>query len=202
MDRTAALALVTGVVALSLVAAPATMADWGEQAGFDVEPVAQSDVRNETPVLQYENLSSSARWAVRRAIESEDGHYTVYGRENWPDRFFYSDYSAPGHGQYAIVYEGQHYRLTTYASGGFPFVYWLMELPFVVYGLVLLLVGYRTGRGKRSPRTAVLATIPGVAFHLLGPEFNFPLLDPWAFVQLGIAATIGLVAGLVWTGRS
>ncbi|MFW5919615.1 MAG: hypothetical protein ACOC0F_03010 [archaeon] len=131
-----------------------------------------------------------------------DGYYTVYGRENWPDRFFYSDYSAPVGGQYAIVYEGQHYRLTTYASGGFPFVYWLMELPFVAYGLALLLVGYRTVQGKRSPRTALLATIPGVAFHLLGPEFNFPLLNPGAFVQLGIAATIGLVAVLVWTGRS
>ncbi|MEF8757886.1 MAG: hypothetical protein V5A33_06590, partial [Halobacteriales archaeon] len=190
------------VVALSLVGAPATMADWEEQAGFDVDPVAQSDVRNGTPVLRYENLSSSAQEAVRRAIESEDGYYTVYGREDWPDRFFYSDYSEPGHGMYAVVYRGEYYRLTTYASGGFPFVYWLLELPFVVYGLLLLLVGYRTGQGKRSPGTAVLATVPGVGFHLLGPEFDFPLLGPWAFVLLGIVATMGLATGLLWTGRS
>ena len=70
-------------------------------------------------------------------IESPDGSHTVYGREDWPDRFHYSDYTAPGRGTYAIVYGGQYYRLDTYAGGGFPFVYWILELPFVAYGLLL-----------------------------------------------------------------
>jgi len=199
MDRKVIIALLAGVVGLSLVAAPATMADWEEQAAFSVEPFERSEIGNETPVLRYENLPTDAQRAVRNAIESGDGSHTVYGREDWPDRFFYSDYSAPGQGRYVVVYEEQQYRLTTYAGGGFPFVYWLLELPFVVYGAALLLIGYRTGLGRQSPRTALAATIPGVVFHLLGPQLDFPLVGPRTFFHLGIVAVIGLVIGLFWT---
>lgn len=150
------------------------------------------------PILRYENLPADAQDAVRRAVESPDGYHTVYGNEDWPDRFFYSDYSAPGQGLYAVVYEGQHYELHTYAGGGFPFVYWLYELPFVAYGLVLARVAYRTYRGGRSGSVAALAAAPGVAFHLLGPEFDFPLLAPMQFVALGAVATVALLFGLVW----
>lgn len=198
MYRRFAVALFVVLVASSLVGAPVTMADWGEQASFSAERIDRSEIDEETPVLRYENLSLNARDAVRRAIDSPDGHHTVYGSEDWPDRFLYSDYVAPGRGQYVVVYEGGYYELTTYAGGGFPFVYWLYELPFVAYGLVLARVGYRTYSGERSALTAALAAVPGVAFHLLGPEFDFPLLAPMRFVGLGAVAAVAAAFGLVW----
>ncbi|WP_251329157.1 hypothetical protein [Haloplanus pelagicus] len=186
--------LLAALVALSLVGAPVTMADWGEQATVSAEPVEPNRIDDETPVLQYRSLSPSARTAVRRAIEDPDGTHVIYGQEDFPEDFAYSDYSEPGYGLYAVAYEGQHYRLYTYAAGGFPFVYWLYELPFVVYGLVLGLLAFRVARGERSPRTATLAALPGVAVHLLGPEFDFPLLAPMAVVALGaLSAAIAVV---------
>lgn len=186
------------VVALSLVAAPVTMADWSEQATFSVEEVPQSSIDEETPVLAYTNLSTDAQTAVRRAIKSPEGHYTIYGHDDWPDQFFYSDYSAPGQGLYAITYEGQHYRVYTYAGGGFPFVYWVYELPFITYGLMLGWVARRTYIRKTSPAETLLITLPGVGFHLLGPEFDFPLLAPMQFIGLGIATTAVAALGLIW----
>lgn len=190
--------LLTIFVALSLIGSPITMSDWGEQASFSVEKVPQSSIDAETPVLEYTNLSATAQTPVRRAIESPENHYTVYGREDWPDRFFYSDYSAPGRGRYAIVYEGQYYRLTTYAGGGFPFIYWLYELPFIIYGLVLGWVARSTYIRDISPSEATLITVPGVLIHLLGPEFDFPLLAPMQFVGFGVLTTIGAVTGFIW----
>jgi hypothetical protein len=196
MDRRSILALLVALVGISLVGSPLTMADWGEQAHHSTERIERTDVDSEIPILRYENLSNSAQNAVRRAIESPDGDHTVYGREDWPDRFFYSDYAAPGQGRYAVVYEGQYYRLETYAGGGFPFVYWLYELPFVVYGLVLGGVAAGTYRGAVPTGAASFATALGVAFHLLGPEFDFPLVAPMQFVALGAVGTV--VVGLVW----
>ncbi|MFC6827115.1 hypothetical protein [Halopelagius fulvigenes] len=191
-------ALFAVVVAASLVGAPLAMADWGEQAEFSVEPVQRSERDDEVPVLRYEELPFDARDAVRRAVESPDGHHVVYGWEDAPDRFFYSDYAAPGNGRYVVVYEGRYYRLETYAGGGFPFVYWLYELPFVAYGLILASVAVRTYDGERSPRTAAVLALLGVAFHLLGPEFDFPLIPPGAFVGFGTAVTVGLAVKLLW----
>jgi|AntRauMinimDraft_4_1070384.scaffolds.fasta_scaffold02512_4 hypothetical protein len=198
MDRRSILSLFALLVAFSLVGAPITMADWGEQATFSSEPIEESDVDEDTPLLQYDSLSSSAQDAVRRTIESPDGHYTVFGTEDWPDRFSYSDYSAPGRGVYAIAYEGQYYRLTTYASGGFPFIYWLYQLPFIIYGVVLAGVAYRSFQGRTATRSAALTSVPGIVFHLLGPEFDFPLLTPMQFVGLGVLAVILVLIGLLW----
>lgn len=191
-------ALLAVVVALSLVAAPVTMSDWGEQATFSLEKVPQSSIDEETPVLEYTNLSADAQTAVHRAIESPDGYYTVYGHEDWPDQFFYSDYSAPGQGQYAIVYEGQYYRLYTYAGGGLSFIYWLYELPFISYGLFLGWVARSTYVRKTSPSEAVLITALGVGFHLLGPEFDFPLLTSMQFIGLGVVTTTVAIMGFIW----
>jgi hypothetical protein len=199
MARRTLSALFAVAVALSLVAAPVTMADWGEQAEFSVDPVEPSRVDGEIPVLRYENLPADARDAVRRAIESPDGRHVVYGWEDAPDRFFYSDYTAPGNGLYVVVYEGRYYELTTYAAGGFLFVYWLFELPFVAYGLVLGWVASRVYLGDRRPRTAAVLAALGAAFHLLGPEFDFPLFAPMQFVGLGALATVVVAAGLVAT---
>jgi len=35
-------------------------------------------------------------------------------------------------------------------------------------------------------------------FHLLGPEFDFPLLTPMQFVGLGVLAVILVLIGLLW----
>lgn len=198
MVQRAGLVIAGALVALSLVGAPVTMADWGEQVSLSAEPVDESELREETPVLHYENLSTTAQNAVRRAIKASDGSHTIYGIEDRPERFFYSDYASPGNGVYAVVHEGEYYRLTTYAAGGFPIVYWLFELPFVAYGFGLGWITYRTSRGDFSTRGLALAAATGIAFHLLGPEFDFPVLDPAQFIAFGILATVTLVSGLVW----
>jgi len=197
MDRRAGLALLAAVVALSLVGSPLAMADWGEQASFSVERIDESEAGEEPPLLRHENLSTPARTAVQRAIESPDGNHVVYGREDWPDRFFYSDYSRPGKGVYDVAYEGEYYRLRTYAGGGFPFVYWVFELPFIIYGGVLALVAHRSSQGRTSTRTVAVMTVVGLAFHALGPEFDFPLVTQMQFVGLGVLATAVAMIGLV-----
>lgn len=194
-------ALLTIVIALSLVAAPVTMSDWGEQATFSVEDGSQSDINRETPILKYTNLPADAQTAVRQAITSPNGQYTVYGYEDWPDEFFYSDYSVPGQGIYTIVYQGQYYRLDTYAGGGLEFLYWLYELPFISYGLLLGWVARRMIRGTTAPSEALLSTVPGVGFHLLGPEFDFPLLAPMQFIGLGAVATVTMLAFILISAR-
>jgi len=188
------IALLAVVVAASLVAAPVTMADWGQQASHSVEPVEQSD--DEVPVLQYESLSPGAQDAVRSAVESPDGQHTVYGREDFPEEFFYSDYAAPGQGIYVIEYEGQQYRLRTFAGGRLPFVYWLFELPSVSFGALLGLAGVRLRRGDARPATVATAAGVGTGFHLLGPEFDFPVVSPDQFVWLGVVAAVLLAAWL------
>ncbi|GAD51800.1 hypothetical protein MBEHAL_0560 [Halarchaeum acidiphilum MH1-52-1] len=166
-DARLVVAPLAGLVALTLVGAPFTMNDWGEQATLSVEKIDQSQVRNATPVLHADDLSAGGRAAVERAIESPDGYDTVYGREDWPADFTYSDNIAPGRGICAVVNEGDTYRLTTDAAGGFPFVYWLRELPFVVYGLSLAALAVGTYRDTRPPylrrRRARLAGRAGAA---------------------------------------
>lgn len=196
MERQPVADAVAAVVALSLIAAPVAMADWSERADVSVEPIEADALDDEGPVLRYENLSADGRDVVRRAIESADGHVRIYGREEWPDRLFFSDYVAPGSGRYVVVREGEYYRVTTYAGGGLPFVYWLMELPFVVYGLALGAAAIRSNRGRGSSRLAAVGAVVGVGAHLLGPAFDFPALPPRAFVGFGVAAATAIVAGL------
>jgi len=196
-----AAALLVIAVAASLVLAPVAMTDWSEQASFSVERVNESEIHDETPVFQYENLPPDAQSAVRAAIESPDGNHVVYGREDWPDRFFYSDNTSPGRGLYAIVYEGEYYRLYTYGSGAFPFVFWLYELPFVAYGLGLAVVGKRALDDERSAATGALLGGLGTGFHLLGPAFDFPVVSPDQFIGLGLLGAV-LVGVEVVVGRS
>lgn len=198
MDSRQVVALSAGLVALSLVAAPVTMAAWSQQASFSVDHVDEPSNTSAVPVIRYGNLSTPAQRAVRRAIESLDGHYVVYGRGDWPDRFFYSDNSAPGKGLYIIDYHGDYYRLYTSAVGGFAFLYWLLEVPFILYGLALAYAAGRVYRDRLSLLTVSVAALAGVAFHLLGPELDFPLLRPTEFVILGGFAVLALWAGLTW----
>jgi hypothetical protein len=189
------------LVAASLIGAPFTMSDWAQQADFTSDPIEKSEINDEMPVLQYENLSNSAQEAVRQSIESPDGHYTIYGNEDFPDRFFYSDTVDPGKGMYVIAYENQYYRLHTARGGGFFFVYLFYQLPFIIYGVLLTGVAYTTRQGRTGNRTAALTTVPGIAFHVLGPEFDFPVLTPMQFATLGVLAVIVGLIGLLWAYR-
>ena len=82
-------------------------------------------------------------------------------------------------------------------SGGLPIVYWLLEVPFILYGFMLTSVAtrsYREGNGRRL--TAGL-TLVGLSFHLLGPAVDFPVFDPMAFVVYGGAMTALVSVSLV-----
>ncbi|MDS0222450.1 hypothetical protein NDI54_13970 [Haloarcula sp. S1AR25-5A] len=187
------------LVAASLIGAPITMLDWGQQASFSVNPVEESDISENSPILQYERLPNSAQDPVRRAIESPDNYYTIYGQEDFPEPFNYGDNINPGQGQYVIVYEEQYYRLRTSASGGFFFVYLFYQLPFIIYGALLAVVAFLPSQGWTGTRTEALITVPGIVFHLLGPELDFPLLPPMQFVKLGVLAVIVVLIGLLWS---
>ena len=192
-EQTSLVSIVVGLLALSLIGAPITMADWGEAGYFSVERIEESQVTDDMPVLQYEALSTPAQNAIRRAIESPDGSAVVYGREDWPGGF---DYGDSGYRPYVLIYEGQYYRLSTGAQVS-P-LYYLYVLPFVAYGFCLGVIAYGVFHSDRAPRIALLAAVPGIAFHLLGPEFDFPVLAPMEFVGLGVLATIAFVIGLIW----
>lgn len=188
------LAVVAVIVGLSLVAAPLTMADWGEDAHLHVERVDESAVGEDEEVIQYETLSPDGRTAISRAIASPDGEVTIYGREDWPDRFRFGD----AVGYYVVVKDGQHYRVMTSGAGSLGLLWVLPTLPFVAYGGLLAGVGWRTYDGGASTVVPALATGLGVAVHLLGPEFDFPLLSPKLLIYLGLGGLVAL-AGWLWT---
>ncbi len=197
MQRTA-LGVLAVLVGISLVAAPVTMGDWGEQAVIEAEPVGSptSQTENAEPV-QFEALSPTAQSVVRSAIESGE-QQLVYGYDDAPDRFAYSDYDDVS----VVIYEGERYEVTTWGTGGFPVVYWLYQLPFVVLGLVAAAIGANVVWGRYATSAAGVVAAVGVGAHLLGPEFDFPLLDPIPFVGLGVTAAVGGVALLVHEERT
>ena len=183
MSPRSVLAVLALVVAASLIAAPLTMHDWGQEASITADPIEnESEVDEETPVIQYESLSPNAQHWVREAIEH--GGVVIYGAEDWPDRFGYSDIL----GRYVVVYEGQEYELLTsggFATGGYPVRRAAVQLSFVGYGLFLLYIRRQIDREDLSQRTPAAFVGAGAAFHLLGPEFDFPFLGPAGFSALG-----------------
>ncbi len=190
--------LFAGIVALSLIAAPLTMMDWGEQAIFETSQIDSSEIQEDMPVLSFDGLTSSAQKAVGAAITSPDGSHTVFGSDDWPEAFSYTDAASAGQGLYVIDYEDQYYRLYTYEHGAFPVVYWLYELPFIGYGLGLGLIAYRVYQDELGAVVAGIVAVPGIAFHLIGPEFEFPVLAPLQYSGLGLLAVLILIGGLLW----
>jgi len=189
--------LVALLVACSLIGAPFTMADWGEQAVFSVERVDAAELDDELPVLEYESLSAPAQDAIRSAIDAPDGRHTVYGEADRPDEFFYTYNGRPGKGIYAINDDGRYYRLVTDVSGGLPPIYWLLEGPFILYGLLLASVASRAYREEDGLRLIAGFTLVGLTFHLLGPAVDFPVFDPMAFVVYGATMTALVSVSLV-----
>ena len=184
------LAVLALVLAVSLIGAPLTMHDWGQKVSVGAISVEDgSEIHDGTPTLQYESLPPGAQRAVKVAIER--GGVSIYGAEDWPDRFVYNGVLTPGSGRYVVVYEGQKYEILTRggtAVGKGPLERTALQLPFVGYGLFLLYVRREIGREDLSNRTPAAFVGVGAAFHLLGPEFDFPLLGPEGFSALGFVA--------------
>jgi len=159
------------------------MHDWGEKAAIGAEPIENtSSVPEEKAVLQYESLSPNAQQAIR--VASQRGGVTIYGTEDWPEEFSYTDVV----GQYVVVYEGQPYRVSTVGGpgvGNYPVERTAFQLPFVGYGLFLLYVKRQTDRDDLSSRTPAAFVGVGTSFHLLGPEFDFWMLSPIGYSALG-----------------
>ena len=188
-----AVALVALLLAGVLVVNPAYLAFWHTQYGHSVEPVAQSEVPDEADVLAYESLSPDAQQAFQQASEN-GGPYVIYHERNVPEDFFYStDYSELGKGTYYVQYEGDHYRLGTWANGTFPFVYWFYEALLAAFGLAVGVVGYRTYRGG-SPWPAVALVVLGVALLLGGPLTRFPAGESLWMDAVVVAAGVGGLA--------
>lgn len=170
-----AVAVVALLLAGALVVSPVTLSFWHSHYSHSVERVSAGDVPEEADVLAYDSLSSDAQRVVRKAVESDDGHYAVYRERNAPDEFFYSDHAELGQGIYYVEYQGVHYELSTYAAGGFPFVYWFYEGLLVAFGAILGTVARPTFRGDRSPWVALALSLFAVALLLGGPLTRFPV---------------------------
>lgn len=198
MDDRVVIGIILFLVGASLVGAPITMVDWQEQAVIATERVDDSSFDEELPRVHFENLSGEARRAIERTMSSPDGSVTIYGSADRPEEFVYSsDYVAPGHGQYGLLYEGEQYVLRTYAPDSWGIAFWLYIIPVMFYGVLLAWVGFATAGGQRSERFGMLAAVPGVAFHVLGPAFDFPLIGPDLFVGFVVLVTGTLVVGLL-----
>lgn len=172
------------VVAVSLIGAPLTMQDWNTKSHHAV--VASGDEVDGQAEYQYDTLSLTGKEIVRQTIIK--GQYVTYGSDGRVSAFSYSDYGQ----RHVVTYEGTRYEIMTLALGGLPFVYWLMELPFVAFGLLLGLASYR----NEGSRVVAVATAVGAVFHLLGPAFDFPIVAPGTFLRLGIVLAILLAAWL------
>ncbi|PSQ39716.1 hypothetical protein BRD10_03000 [Halobacteriales archaeon SW_12_71_31] len=169
------------------------MADWSQEVVIEAEPLESPTYQTENAErVQFEDLSPTGQRVVRAAVESGQPQRR-YGYDDVPDQFVYSDYEAV----YVVDYEGQQYVVTTSGAGGFPFVYWLYELPFVIYGILIGWIGAGVTAGRFSTRLAHTVGAGGLGIHLLGPEFDFPLVGPDAFVGLGVLAALVTAAWLV-----
>jgi hypothetical protein len=195
------LAVLALLVAVSLIGAPLTMHDWSTQSHHAV--VASGDEVDRQAEYQYDALSPTGQDVVRETIA--EGQYRTYGDDGRVSAFSYADYGQ----RYVVAYEGTRYEIVTLALGGFPFVYWVMELPFVLYGLLLGLAVRRLDRGTEGYGVVTAAAVAGASFHLLGPEFDFPVLSPDGFVGLGTVAALllgtWLARGIVpysWVGAA
>ncbi|MFB6136755.1 MAG: hypothetical protein ABEJ42_00230 [Halobacteriaceae archaeon] len=214
MNVRLAVAAAALLVSLTLAGAPVTMADWGEQVAVSVTPTDEADVYRDgsldrsryEEVVRYEDLPDDARAVVDRTLADlrssspdrygrVDGSVTIYGYEDAPDRFEYPGDTSAG---YALVRDGSFYRLTTTTTAGFPFVYWVFEAPFVLFGLALAWVGWAVREGRVPVGDGAVAAAAGAGFHALGPELDFPVLGPRQFAVLGAVAAAGLLAWIGW----
>ena len=158
------------LVAVLLVASPLYLFPHAGQPEYhhSVERIDGSEVPPEVEVRQYANLSAAGKRAFDAALADPSGSAVVHGEANRPPEFFYSDYTDYGRGIYVIEKGGEHYRLETYAGGGFfdagPFV----SVALALLGGAVAVVGgagWRRGR-TRDPAVAAaggLATLVAVA---------------------------------------
>lgn len=186
-------AVLAGLVGLTLVGAPLTMADWGEQTRFRAEAADSDSFGSDTPTVRYSELSPAGQRTVDKAIDAEDA-IIVYGHEDRPgEPFRYTEHIHV----VDVVRDGQHYRVRALDTGGFPFVYWLLESPLILYGVALLVAAKRVFRGSYSPGPTLLAAGFGAGLHLVGPEFDFPLGPPVLVVGLGTGGLVLLGGDLL-----
>ncbi|MFB6280410.1 MAG: hypothetical protein ABEH40_00110 [Haloferacaceae archaeon] len=111
------------LVAALLVGVPAVLFPHAGQPEYhhSVERIDRGEVPPEVEVGSYANLSPAAKRAFDAALADPGGEATVYGEDDRPPEFFYSDYADYGRGIYAVEKGGRYYRLTTHAGGGlFP----------------------------------------------------------------------------------
>ncbi|MFW5939600.1 MAG: hypothetical protein ACOCQU_04055 [Halolamina sp.] len=71
-----------------------------------------------------------------------------------------------------------------------------MELPFVLFGALLAFAGVRLARDDERPAAIALAAAVVVGVHLVGPEFDFPIVEPGPVFRIGIVLAVGFAAWL------
>lgn len=186
---------VVGVVALLIavvvVANPLYLSFWHDQYYHSTEEVTADSVPEEADVLAYQNFSADGKTAFRKAVEDDEGHYVVYYESNVPEEFFYSDYSNLGKGLYYVQYQGNYYRFSTYAGGGFPFTYWFYEGLLALFGLTLAVVGHRTYEHRESSWPAVALSLLAVGLLVGSPLFRFPFGESLWMDAVMIAPLVG-----------
>lgn len=194
MSARSAISLLSLIVAVSLIGAPLTMQDWGEQYEITATQVENmSSVDKESPVYQFESLSPDMKVLVEEAIHT--GGARIYGTEDLPDGYSFTSVYSPGAGRYIVVYEGDKYRVFTGEGTGLsssPALRILLQFPFVGYGLFLFYIRRQAKREEMSTKKSAGFIGVGAAFHLLGPEFDFWVFTAVEYSVIGALAFLGI----------
>lgn len=202
MNRRQVVAVLVFLAAIPMAAAPVTMADMHEGARFSVEAVSGPEkTHDRSPTIEYQDLSPLAQDVVRRTIESPDGTIWVYGEEDIPEDFQYYSSGPPSYG---IAYEDAFYRFSPSRSGGFEFVQTLVEIPFMLYGVLLAFCAGRAYKDRLPLTGTVVAAVPAVVSFGLGPPLDFPVLAPGMLSGVALLTSLTILGWFIfrWVGST
>lgn len=171
---------VPGVVAIVvgvLVVAVALQLPSAYAAAYPVtaEPVAVDDTHEDTPLLNYTELSAESQTVLDEARTS-DGETTIYGRENVPDELLENDEAwLDGHTIQVLVHHDDAYTELTVTTPGEPIGIGMVYVMLSLFGIVTALVGYGCAR-ERLPYVPTLLVLAGLyALYRIVASPRYPL---------------------------
>ena len=142
---------VPGVVAVVvgvLVVAVALQLPSAYAAAYPVtaEPVTIDDTDEDTPQLNYTDLSAESQTVLDEARTS-DGETTIYGRENVPDELLENDEAWLGSNTIQVlVHHDDAYIELTVTTPGEPIGSGVLYTMLALFGIVTAVVGYGCAR--------------------------------------------------------
>jgi hypothetical protein len=196
MDRSALPAAALLALGVTLLVAGVSLFPHAGDPAYvhSVEQIAADDVPPEANVTNVTALSPEGRAAFRNALESEDGTYVVRDEADRPPDLFYSDHAEIDRGIYVVRSQGEYYRLSTSAGGGFGFIAYGIKLLLGAVGVLFALVGGASlYLGRERLPIAAWAGLGGVALVFLLRTLRLGVV-PYGLVQWLPVAAAAFVA--------